>query len=142
MKTSNTMTKPQVFISYSYSGSDLQWLQQFVRSLEENGVKTWFIDNEVRPGDSFLEAMEKGMRDSDIFVFLLNEKSLNRKNQNIFFELGAAIGMGKRIIGIVTDDMDISLLPQPFRIRKCLTQKSPEETAMEVAAATIDEVQE
>jgi len=134
------MTKPQVFISYSYSGPDLQWLQRFARSLEENGVKTWFIDNEVRPGDYILEAMEKGMRDSDIFVFLLNEKSLNRTNQNIFFELGAAIGMGKRIIGIVPDDMDLSLLPQPFRIRRRITQKSPEETATEVAAATIGEV--
>ena len=74
------------------------------------------------------------MRNSDAIVFLMTSESVNRPN--VFFEIGAAVGMGKRVIAIVSNDLEPSLLPQPLRTRRFLAQRSPEETADELVSKT------
>ncbi len=130
------MTKPKIFISYAHSDIDANWMNTFVQTIKNSGIDVWYDQFEVRPGDAIQEAIEKGIRNSNAIVFLLSKNSVFRASS--LFELGAAIGMGKRIIGIVPDDLDRSLLPQPFRTRRFVIQKSPEETASEIISATKD----
>ena len=78
--------------------------------------------------------VEQGLRESDVIVLLLNPESANRPN--VLFELGAAIGLGKRIVPIVPEDADLSQLPGPIRYRRYLLRRSPADTAKEVAAAS------
>ena len=127
------MHAPKVFIAYSHSDTDKQWVREFAQSLERHGFSVWLDVNQISAGDSLPRAIEKGLRDSDIIVFL-TPQSVNRPN--LYFELGAALGMGKRVVSIVPRDLDPSLLPQPLRIRKFLPQASPEETAIALAEET------
>ena len=77
----------------------------------------------------------RGLKASDVFVPVLTQESVNRPW--VRFELGAALGMGKRIAAIVADEVDPALLPQEIRRRKYVRQASPQETATELASATV-----
>jgi hypothetical protein len=68
-------------------------------------------------------------------LLLLDAANVGTILQN--FELGAAIGMGKRIVSIVPREFDPSKLPLELRTRRYLIRDSPEDTAEELAHALI-----
>ena len=128
------MPKQLVFISYSHVDADRDWVRAFVGALRDRGVNVWYDEVEVTVGEALGEAIEKGLRSSDTFVFLMTPESVTRPN--VFFEIGVAIGMSKRIVAVVSRDVDLALLPQPLRTRVFLRQASPEETAQELVDRT------
>jgi nucleoside 2-deoxyribosyltransferase len=125
------MDKPRVFISHS--SHDVEWARSFAQALKERGVPVWFDEFDVHPGESIREALESGLRGSDVLVALLDP--MNPAKPALFFELGAAIGMGKRVVSIVPKDMDPGSLPLDVRLRRYLVRDSPEQTAEELSNA-------
>jgi hypothetical protein len=123
------MAKTMVFISHSPGDSD--WARSFARALKERGVTVWFDEFDVRPGESVRDALEAGLRGSDVLVPLLDAESSSAPN--LFFELGAALGMGKRIVPIVPKDLDPKVLPLDVRLRRYLVRDTPEHTAEELS---------
>ena len=123
------MDKPQVFISYSHA--DSEWARSFAKALENLGLRVWFDQFEIGAGESLRDALETGLRDSDVFVTLVERENLQRPN--LFFELGAAIGMKKRVVAIVPKDIDPAMLPVELRLRRYLVRDSPEGTAEELS---------
>jgi len=125
------MDKPRVFISHS--ALDVDWARSFAQALKERGVPVWFDEFDVHPGESIREALESGLRGSDVLVALLDPS--NPAKPALFFELGAAIGMGKKVVSIVPKDMDPGNLPLDVRLRRYLVRDSPEQTAEELSNA-------
>src|SRR6266496_1411082 len=125
----SSMEKRQVFISHSVADAD--WARSFARALKERGVTVWFDEFDVRPGDSVRDALEEGLRSSDVVVALLDADSPSKPN--LFFELGAAIGMGKRVVPIVPKGLDPTALPLDVRLRRYLIRDTPEQTAEELS---------
>jgi hypothetical protein len=123
------MAKTMVFISHSARDSD--WARSFARALKEKGVTVWFDEFDVRPGESVRDALEAGLRGSDVLVPLLDAEPSS--TPNLFFELGAALGMGKRIVPILPKDLDPSVLPLDVRLRRYLIRDTPEHTAEELS---------
>lgn len=111
-----------VFISHT--ARDTEWARSFAKALKERGVSVWFDEFDVQPGESLREALEAGLRNSDVFVALLDAEAPAKPN--LFFELGAAIGMGKKVVPIV-----------PKGIRRYLVRDSPEQTAEELSASLL-----
>ena len=66
-----------------------------------------------------------------MIVALLDPESSSKPN--LFFELGAAIGMGKRVVSIVPKGMDTGALPFGVRLRRYLIRETPEQTAEELS---------
>jgi TIR domain-containing protein len=128
------MSKPKVFISYAYSDADRQWVRDFAQSLKRRGVSVWFDEAQLNVGDPIRDAIEDGLRSSDLLVAIIGPKSAYRPN--LLFELGAAIAMGKRVVAVVPSGLDPSLLPEPLRTRRFLVQASPEETASALITET------
>jgi nucleoside 2-deoxyribosyltransferase len=124
------MEKQRVFISHS--ARDAGWARSFAQALKEKGVPVWFDEFDVRPGESVRDALEAGLRSSDVLVALLDAESPSKPN--LFFELGAAIGMGKRVVAIVPRGMDQSVLPLDVRLRRYLIRDTPEQTAEELSS--------
>jgi len=125
------MSKPQVFISYSRG--DAEWARSFAEALKQRGLRVWLDQFQIAAGESFREALEAGLRESDVWVALIDPGASLKPN--LFFELGAAIGMGKRVVPIVPRDLDTSRLPLELRSRRCLLRDSPDDTAEELAHA-------
>ena len=129
--TQNINRSPQIFLSYSHK--DKQWVDIFVRKLKSAGVNIWFDENEIKPGDTWREKLEEGLRLSDSIIMILSPESVS--SSNLSFELGAALGMGKRIIPIVDRGIEASAIPGPIRHIRYLMMEDPEETAKDVAEA-------
>jgi hypothetical protein len=122
--------KEKIFISYSHA--DSQWAKEFALSLRQRGVDVWLDQLEIKPGEPLSEAIERGLRGSDLVVTLINAENLSKPY--LFFELGAALSMGKRIVGIVPEGFDTVKLPQSLRARRYLIKSSPDATAAELIA--------
>jgi len=127
------MSKPRVFISHSFS--DAGWARQFANSLERRGLKVWFDADAVQSGQSLSAAIEKGLRESNIIALLVTRDTVTRPN--LFFEIGAALGMGKPLIPVVSKDIDPSLLPASLRERTYLVKNSPDITAREFVSQAL-----
>ena len=110
---------------------DAGWARSFAKALKDRGVPVWFHEREAPPGKRFLEAMETALRDSDVIVALIDPK--RTLSPALSFEIGAAIGMGKKVIPVVAREVDPSSLPAYFRLRRYLVRQSPEETAEELS---------
>ena len=123
------MEKPSVFISHS--ARDADWAQLFAQALKNRGVTVWIDDLDVRAGESVREALESGLRGSDVLVTLVDPEYLAKPN--LFFELGAAIGMGKRVVSVVPKGVDPHSLPLDVRLRRYLIRETPEQTAKELS---------
>jgi hypothetical protein len=121
--------KPSVFISHS--ACDAEWARRFAQALKQRGVTVWIDDLDVRPGESLRDALESGLRGSDVLVAVVDPEYPAKPN--LFFELGAAISMGKKFVSIVPKDLDPNSLPLDVRLRRYLIQDSPEQTAEELS---------
>jgi len=127
------MSNPQVFISYTKADAD--WARSFAEALKQRGVRVWLDQFQISAGESLREALETGLRESDVFVALFDPASPMKPN--FLFELGAAIGMGKRVVSIVPRALENSTLPLELRARRYLMKDSPENTAEELAHALV-----
>ena len=123
------MGKPKVFISYSRR--DVDWARSFAQALKQRGVIVWFDEFDVQPGESLRDALESALRNSDVLVALLDAEYPSKPA--VFFELGAAIGMGKKVVAIVPKNLDPATLHLDLRLRRYLVRDSPEETAEELS---------
>jgi hypothetical protein len=124
-----SMEENKIFISHS--AKDADWARLFAQALKERGMSVWF-DEFVKPGESWPDTLEAGLRGSNVLVALLDQESSSRAS--LFFELGAAIGMGKRVVSIVPKDMDPDALPVDVRLRRYLIRDTPEQTAKELSS--------
>jgi TIR domain len=120
--------KPSVFISHS--AHDADWARLFAQALQQRGVTVWIDDLDVRAGESLRDALESGLRGSDVLVALMDPEYPAKPN--LFFEVGAAIGMGKRVVSILPKGVD----PNNFSdigMRGYLIRDSPDRTAEELS---------
>ena len=77
---------------------------------------------------------KKGLRESGVIAVVVNLADLFRPN--LLFEVGAAFGMGKRLVPILPKELESSELPYPLRFRQGTLKETPEETAKKLVAAT------
>jgi hypothetical protein len=123
------MRAQKVFVSHSVKDAD--WARSFAQALKQRGVNVWFDEFDVQPGESWSDAIEAALRSSDVLVPLLDGGSSSTRS--FFFELGAGIGMGKRVVPILPRDLDPSVLPLNVRLRRYLIRDTPEQTAEDLS---------
>jgi nucleoside 2-deoxyribosyltransferase len=121
----------KVFLSYSHR--DAQWAREFARALDDRGFRVWIDQFRLQAGEPVREALEKGLRESDMLVALIDPSST--RAPSLLFELGAAIGMGKRVVAVVPSDVDVSQLPQSLRVRRYVIKDTPDATAERLLTA-------
>jgi len=125
------MSVPTIFLSCSRAEG--VWAKAFADALKEHGVSLWLNEWDLRPGDDLIDAIEQALRGSEALVFLLDPKSVNKPS--LFFEIGAALALQKKIIPVVSEDVERSKIPAPLLRMRHFIQGNPEETAEEVARA-------
>ncbi|HLF78091.1 MAG TPA: toll/interleukin-1 receptor domain-containing protein [Dehalococcoidia bacterium] len=125
--------RPNVFISHSEADFDRAWIRDFAHELEEQGLDVWLDELDIRPGEDVATAVLQALRASDVIVALLSPATASRPN--VLFELGAAIGSGKRLVPLVRRLTDIKKLPALVSERQYLVADSPEKAAKAVVEA-------
>ena len=125
------MTATNVFLSYT--SADRDWARRFASALREAGIGVWFDEWEIAVGEPTSDAFEHALRESDTVVTLLSASSVASAGVN--FEIGAALGLRKRLIPVVLPDLSPHDLPGVIRSRRFIAEATPESAAQEVAAA-------
>jgi hypothetical protein len=65
----------KVFISHS--SDDKRFVRTLKTDLNENGIHTWFDEDELNFGDSLVEKLEFSVEDTSHFIIVLSESSIN-----------------------------------------------------------------
>lgn len=103
-----------------------------LRVCDDKGFNVWLDKWQLRTGGDWQEALEKGLRESDMIVWVVNKD--NVRSPNTLFELGVAAGMGKKGAVVVSNELDPALVPNILQAMRFLKRQSPEETANDLAA--------
>jgi hypothetical protein len=121
----------------SYSSASQPWVRKFTDALTASGVSAWFDAHEILPGERWQAQIEKALRQSRVLILVLTPESVQRPWT--FFELGAALADGKRIVPVLSDDVDPADIPAVVRQFQFVREKSPEAAAKRVAEAVMHE---
>ena len=105
----NLMT--QVFISYA--DEDRETMQKIRNSLRRESITVWTNKTDIQTGESFEEAIKRGIEQADNIVFLLSPESL--KSAYCQQELRLAITLNKRIIPLLGKAVDLEQVPEQLR---------------------------
>ena len=123
-----------VFLSYSMKDRD--WVSAFAESLRGSGVRAWFDASDIAPGDRWQDRIQEALRDSKFLVVILTSHTID--SPWTFFELGAAVADRKKIIPIITEEVDLDRIPSLLRQFQFLKEPSPAEAGKRVAAVIDD----
>lgn len=121
--------KYDIFISHA--GQEREWVRNLVEALSKQGLKVWYDETEVKPGDSFINQVEKGLRHSSNVVIIITPEA-TRSNW-MALELGAALALHKPLIPVVSEDVPPQEIPGPIKLRKYLPKTDPTAVAKEIA---------
>lgn len=97
---------PDIFISYSRK--DSAFVQTLYDQLVAKGLAVWMDKNDIPPTRDWWESINKGIEESNAFVFVLSPNSL--KSPVCHLEINYAISLKKRLIPIVRVDVDPKLI--------------------------------
>lgn len=67
-------TPPHVFISHSTQ--DKAFVRKLVSDLKELGIKVWLDETEILPGESILEKISDGIKDTNYLLVVLSKASV------------------------------------------------------------------
>src|SRR4029079_1435321 len=94
---------PKVFISYSTKDAGFADLAKM--KLKAEGVDVWLDHEDLRGGDEWREAIDRGIAKSDALLVILTPASC--ASSYVTYEWGFALGMGKRVIPIRREDATV-----------------------------------
>ena len=104
--------KDTVRIFVSYASEDRKTARNFIAYLSKIPKVEIFGDNQFSAGENWRSKLKKQLSQSDYFFVLLSPGSIQSKWVQL--ELGAAWGLNKLIIPVVTDRDLINRLPIKF----------------------------
>jgi hypothetical protein len=60
----------------SYASTDEAWVRRLAKDLERYDVRVWLDRDEIRPGDRFVDALERGLEQSDAVALVVSPESM------------------------------------------------------------------
>lgn len=85
-----------IFISYAHN--DSKAAKDLAKELGSKGIRTWFVENELKPGESLNLAIKNAIDASGTVVAIIGE---GEPSPYVLMEAGMALAQGKRIIPVV-----------------------------------------
>lgn len=70
------MGRKRFDVFLSHKSVDKPWVIGLKTALEEHGLKVWLDKDEIRPGDSFVDALERGINESRSVVLIVSPEAM------------------------------------------------------------------
>ena len=102
----NLMT--QVFLSYA--DEDRATMEKIRNSLRRAGITVWTNRTDIKTGEVFAEAINRGIEQADNLVYLLSPDSIN--STYCQQELDLAVELNKRIIPVLVRETEARQIPK------------------------------
>jgi hypothetical protein len=117
-KNSELDFKPfDVFLSYS--PDDISWATRLKSDLEQRGIHIWFGKDQVRPGDFFSDAIEKGLTNSRTFILIVSSKGVESGWVRDQYNLALSFSR-KYDLHIIPLTIDNAMPPDYLSGRQCI----------------------
>lgn len=105
-----------VFISYS--SQDREIASKIANDLSKNGIDVWFDNWKINLGDSLIEKIEQGIKNSDYLILVLSKSSfqsawVQKEVQAVFAKKNS--GENQVIIPVLIDTVEDSQIPSYLR---------------------------
>jgi hypothetical protein len=130
--------KHQVFLSFAHS--DKADAAAISAAIERAGARVWTADLELRPGEDFLNAVERGIAECDTYVLMLTPEFL--RSAWCMYELGFLLSEqksnGAAVIPILGGDTAAKSLPTV--LRKFPVIDGSRMAATEIAGEVLDQL--
>ena len=117
----------------SYAAADRGWVAEFGEALRQAGVTSFFDVYALPPGSQWTDRLFDALRASRTVIVIISRHSV--KAPWTFFEVGAAIADGKRLIPVIIEDVELESLPPFLQNYMALREESPTEAGRRVADA-------
>jgi len=89
----------KVFISHARQ--DDETAKELVAKLQDQGIDTWFDQDQLKPGQSWDEQIRDALIDSETVLLVLGD---GEPSPNVLVEAGMAMGQGKRVLPVFIGD--------------------------------------
>ncbi len=123
---SGSKARNKVFISYA--SKDIEWVDRIASELEMRGHEVLYDRPAISPGESFRDCMQKLLAECDWLLAVVPDTDVS--NAHVFFDLGSAIVMKKKLILLTDERVDISEIPMDLKDRLNFPMKTPDETML------------
>ena len=101
------MTNKKIFdVFLSHSSVDKPWVTKLKLALERHGIDVWLDKDEIRPGDSFIEALELGLAACKSIVLIISPEAM---------ESGWVKEEYYSALNLVSQNHDLRLIPVILR---------------------------
>lgn len=104
-----------VFLSYSHNNKTKEPALKIANSLNEMGLNVWLDQIKIKPGESWKEAVEKGINDSSCVIALVSPH--DKESLNYQKELKSALSRGKPVFPVIINNASTEDLPEPIKDR-------------------------
>ena len=99
-------------VFFSYKSEDWEWVYRAKRALEHLGLRVWLDRDQIRPGDLFPQALERGMEASSNIVVVMSKEALESKwVQNEYYRALQLVnrpdGVQRRLIPVLLRDVQV-----------------------------------
>ena len=98
----------KVFVSYSRK--DIEFTKRLTEELKKSNLEFWVDWEGIPPTVDFMKKIEKGIEESDAFLFLVSPDSV--KSKVCGEEIAHAVKNGKRLIPLIARDVKSEELPE------------------------------
>lgn len=122
-------------IFLAYSSKDRPWVEEFVSSLKDAGVTSWFDIADIPLGEAWEKPLEDALRSSRTMVIILTPNSV--RSRWTLMELGAALADNKRIIPVVAEEFESQDVLPFLAGYRTLHEASPKRAGQQVAEAIL-----
>lgn len=102
--------KKNVFISYNHSGEAKDKIDKLSSDLKNLGLKVWFDQNEIRPGESISSAISNGLDQASYVIAIVGPN--DKESPWAKTELEMAKAKGKPIIPVMVNNATAQDLPE------------------------------
>jgi len=109
-KNSNNL-QTDTFLSYSVDNKTAK--EKIYKSLIRRGITVWTHTNDIEKGEDFESAIKRGIEQADNFIYFISKESI--ESEYCYMELVYSIKLNKRIIPILIDKLDISVIPSEIK---------------------------
>jgi hypothetical protein len=89
------------------------WLVDFVRLLKELGVSVWFDDRDISQREGRDYALRRALLSCRSAALIVDREVLRAASYSIV--LGAAVGLQRHVVSVITDDIWAEALQGPLR---------------------------
>jgi hypothetical protein len=100
----------------SYVGADRALARELSKALTAQGIPVWFAENEIAPGEDWVEKIEKGLSEAKAVLLLISPEFLASPSAN--FEAGMALSprsRDRRVIPILLRGVSPKEIPPPLK---------------------------